>query len=371
MDSQYKNKSYVMISYNHNDFTIAESFRKLFEENGIKVWMAPHSIPYGRNYIDDIASAIQGAAALVVLLSEESQKSEWVKKEVQGAIETYKTTVIPIFVTDCTFVHPFDFMIGRNQGTKVIDYEELLINPENTIQDLVKQIQELVGSSSKKVKINNVDLFYDSTKLKKDVSSLIDALISIEVKYGLYCRKMGKYNIEFEVLAIEEFLMSSSSNHFSHMFGRERAMTKIMLLYYITSNDCKNDIAAAAREASTVLKQLIDVDNASNKSIVEDVKKMYLEKKANNYLFDLFDEQVQNASRNRENEVLRKMEFLYERVKGDPRIGMFYHLMKHDNEGFKRYGEECRRVFGEDFDFDSFTDADLLEEYKDVLADFK
>ena len=112
---------------------------------------------------------------------------------------TYKTTVIPIFVTDCTFVHPFDFMIGRNQGTKVIDYEELLINPENTIQDLVKQIQELVGSSSKKVKINNVDLFYDSTKLKKDVSSLIDALISIEVKYGLYCRKMGKYNIEFEV----------------------------------------------------------------------------------------------------------------------------------------------------------------------------
>ena len=72
---------YAFISYSTKNQQMADSFRTLFNQKGIKTWMAPGDIPFGSTYTSTINRAIKEASCFVLLLSESAQCSKWVPKE--------------------------------------------------------------------------------------------------------------------------------------------------------------------------------------------------------------------------------------------------------------------------------------------------
>lgn len=127
----------IFISYSSKEYDIACRFRQAFSERGIICWMAPESIPIGSNYAVEIPKAIQDADIFVLILSDNSQNSVWVRKEIDLAVNLNKL-IFPIKTGNYQLISPFSFyltdvqMMQANDDPNVIaDKLCSLLNPQN------------------------------------------------------------------------------------------------------------------------------------------------------------------------------------------------------------------------------------------------
>lgn len=104
----------VFISYSTKNVKVAEQLKDILINNGIECWMAPTSIPPGSDYCFEIPQAIKNCKAVVLVLSEESQLSNWVPKEIGCAINKGKV-VIPFHIDESLLNDVFDFMLSNSQ----------------------------------------------------------------------------------------------------------------------------------------------------------------------------------------------------------------------------------------------------------------
>ena len=125
---------YVFISYSTKDQASAEAMRDYLGKHGIHTWMAPHDIPAGSKYAQVINQALRDCACLVLMLTNESQNSTWVAKEVERAIH-YKKTVMPLQLEDVTLNDEFEFYISTDQ-----------IVPVKRIDDTSPALQKVLRS---------------------------------------------------------------------------------------------------------------------------------------------------------------------------------------------------------------------------------
>ncbi len=105
---------HIFISYKSEEYDIAAKTVEILKENGINCWMAPHSIPAGSDYGAEIPAAIADCAAFVVILSDVAQKSRWIPKEIDAAINADKV-IIPFHIDQCPIGAAFNFRISNNQ----------------------------------------------------------------------------------------------------------------------------------------------------------------------------------------------------------------------------------------------------------------
>jgi hypothetical protein len=68
----------AFISHASEDREIAERICRFLEERGIHCWVAPRDVRPGRRYGEEIVSAIETADAVVLLLTENANKSKQV-----------------------------------------------------------------------------------------------------------------------------------------------------------------------------------------------------------------------------------------------------------------------------------------------------
>ncbi len=85
--------SHIFISYSHNDAEYAQKFAHALKDRTIAYWMDDHSIETGDRWVQEVLSALTSSAAIVVIMTPESDKSEWVNREILIAQEKRK----PIF----------------------------------------------------------------------------------------------------------------------------------------------------------------------------------------------------------------------------------------------------------------------------------
>ena len=83
----------VFISYSSNDKVAANAICHNLESNNIRCWIAPRDIPPGEEYGDLIDEAIKRSKVFVVIFSEKSAMSQWVKGELNIAFEEQKTII--------------------------------------------------------------------------------------------------------------------------------------------------------------------------------------------------------------------------------------------------------------------------------------
>ena len=139
LNRREKTKGFVFISYSTRDNTVAQQVRQVLEKNGIRCWMAPESIPAGSDYGQEIPKAIDGCAVFLLLLSDASQKSNWVPKELGLAIGKGRK-VIPFQIDDAEITDAFNFYLTNSQ--RISAYNRMTEAYAELIRQLIKALTE-------------------------------------------------------------------------------------------------------------------------------------------------------------------------------------------------------------------------------------
>lgn len=148
----------VFVSYSKHDEEIANSIKNRLIKAGIKVLsLSPFPAPIYRK----IHEAISSSDYLMVILSQDSVKSRWVKYELSEALlrelNSRDITVLPILVEDCKiptqiasrvyfdlrddFNTRLDELIGRIRFVPDIDFSRLdAFKFEELVYDLIKML---------------------------------------------------------------------------------------------------------------------------------------------------------------------------------------------------------------------------------------
>lgn len=83
----------VFLSYSSEDKTSVEKICSLLESRGIICWMAPRDVVAGKDFGEQIIEAINSTKIMVIVLSANSNKSKFVKNEVERAFSKGKTVI--------------------------------------------------------------------------------------------------------------------------------------------------------------------------------------------------------------------------------------------------------------------------------------
>jgi hypothetical protein len=92
----------VFVSYASADSAFAADLAKELREAGVKVWIAEDSIDPGEVWSRKLAKELQSSGAVVLVVSPDSQVSDYVDKELHGA-RAFNIPVIPVIHRPCGF----------------------------------------------------------------------------------------------------------------------------------------------------------------------------------------------------------------------------------------------------------------------------
>lgn len=117
------------ISYSTKDQQFAERLYKDLLSHGIRCWFAPHSVQGGKKLNEQISIAIQNHDRLLLILSEHSIRSEWVKTEIGKARQNERKNgckmLFPIRLVAFEVLQSwecFDATSGTDLASEIRDY---------------------------------------------------------------------------------------------------------------------------------------------------------------------------------------------------------------------------------------------------------
>lgn len=91
---------FYFISYSTRNTMMAEYLKREMQSRGKNVWIAPDGIPQGREYSLVIPTTLKLAKTFILLLTPDSAKSHWVKRELDIAISNGPDTKVKVILAD-------------------------------------------------------------------------------------------------------------------------------------------------------------------------------------------------------------------------------------------------------------------------------
>jgi uncharacterized protein YjbI with pentapeptide repeats len=117
------------ISYSTKDQDFADRLYADLQNKGVRCWFAPHHIQGGKKVHEQIDEAIRVYDRLLLILSENSMSSEWVKTEIANArqreIREKRQMLFPISLAQFENVHhwkAFDADTGKDSAREIREY---------------------------------------------------------------------------------------------------------------------------------------------------------------------------------------------------------------------------------------------------------
>jgi hypothetical protein len=104
----------IFVSYASQDRDAAFRIVGFLEQNGIRCWVAPRDVPPGMEYGQAIIEGIAQSRALVLILSDQSNESQFVRKEVERAVSKTKP-VLPVRIREVKPSGSLEFFISSSQ----------------------------------------------------------------------------------------------------------------------------------------------------------------------------------------------------------------------------------------------------------------
>ncbi len=108
----------IFISYSSCDLGVATNISSDLEQHGKKCWIAPRDIPPGMEYGEEIIRGIESSDAFILILSEASNASPHVLREVERAVSK-KLPLFVIKIQDCTLSKSLEYFLLTNQWIDV------------------------------------------------------------------------------------------------------------------------------------------------------------------------------------------------------------------------------------------------------------
>jgi len=95
----------IFISYSHKDKDFVDRLATQLVRRNVNIWLDRWELAVGDSLIDKIQEAVDGASALLVILSKASVASEWCRKELSAGLlrelEEKRVVVMPVMLEDC------------------------------------------------------------------------------------------------------------------------------------------------------------------------------------------------------------------------------------------------------------------------------
>jgi allophanate hydrolase subunit 1 len=95
----------IFVSYSRTDKVFATRLARQLVKHKANIWIDQWELRVGDSLIDRVQEAIQGASALLVILSKASVESEWCKKELSSGLirelEEKRVVILPVLMEDC------------------------------------------------------------------------------------------------------------------------------------------------------------------------------------------------------------------------------------------------------------------------------
>lgn len=117
------------ISYSSKDEDFAQRLHADLQSKGVRCWFAPEDIKGGRKLHEQIGEAIRFHEKLLLVLSEHSMNSEWVKTEIakarQREVHEKRQVLFPIRLVDIKIINQwecFDADTGKDSAKEIREY---------------------------------------------------------------------------------------------------------------------------------------------------------------------------------------------------------------------------------------------------------
>lgn len=133
----------VFISYSKDDQKIVEGLSAYLEQNKIRCFVAYRDIPRGFVWAKAITEAIENSKLMVVIFSEQFNKSEQVDREIEMCIEERKP-ILTFRIEDTAFTG------AKKYYLKNINWIDAFPNPEKCFIELLASIIKLYPKIEKK-----------------------------------------------------------------------------------------------------------------------------------------------------------------------------------------------------------------------------
>ena len=95
----------IFISYSHENKDFVDQLAMQLVHRNVNVWLDRWELSIGDSIIDKVQDAVDGASALLVILSKSSIASEWCKRELSSGflreLEEKRVVVMPVLLEDC------------------------------------------------------------------------------------------------------------------------------------------------------------------------------------------------------------------------------------------------------------------------------
>lgn len=137
-------EDYVFLSYSSKEPEQVKLVLEALEENNIKCWKAPRSIPPGSDYTIEIFDAIAGCKVFVLMLSENSMGSKWVPRELDIAINNNKI-IIPFHIDESQMDGRFAFYLCNVQ--KIDAYKKV----KQALNELLERVLSIISKEKKSI----------------------------------------------------------------------------------------------------------------------------------------------------------------------------------------------------------------------------
>lgn len=95
----------IFISYSHKDKLFVDHLATQLVRRNVNVWLDRWELSVGDSLVEKVQEAVDGASALLVILSKASVASEWCKKELSAGLlrelEEKRVVVMPVMLENC------------------------------------------------------------------------------------------------------------------------------------------------------------------------------------------------------------------------------------------------------------------------------
>lgn len=130
-------EEYFFISYSSKNVLKASMICRLLQDEGKHVWIAPDGIPQGREYSLVIPTALKLARHFVLLLTPDSARSTWVKRELDIAISNETNTRVKVILADGFSIDDIrnddELMFYLNRVQVKFEYDDVTRNHDSLI----------------------------------------------------------------------------------------------------------------------------------------------------------------------------------------------------------------------------------------------
>lgn len=125
----------VFISYSSENREQAQQICEILKNNGFDCWIDRKGIRGGKDYAEVIPKAIKNSRCFLLLLTKSAQKSDWVRKELDQAVNV-KLPIYPFALEPVKLDDKFEFLLSHCQ------WYEAHLDVTTALTDLIRDLSD-------------------------------------------------------------------------------------------------------------------------------------------------------------------------------------------------------------------------------------